>query len=182
MRARGIISLVVFALSAVVHFCTFIPPIPVSMAATWPLHLATMGVFAMMVFALVAEQKKQPRRPATGLFGRWREAQRSSKEFQSRLLGAVPGVLRVACVLVFLYAIVNFALFMFLMEGGSPGIKDGQPYLHHRGRKVRDLTMEEYRRLLAYEARGFSGHWMVFSLLPTVYFLSVHSRLRGEDE
>lgn len=110
------------------------------------------------------------------------EAIQQNKEFPSKLLGLVPQRLGVVCGVVFIYAFINFALFIALMEGGSPTVKNGRYYLDSHGQKIRDITEEEYQRFLAYEVRGFSGHWMLFSIVPMVYFLTVHPKLHQTTE
>ena len=177
-RFCGIASLVILTSSAVFHFATFIPAIPVSLRWAWPIHLAALAVFAAMVFSLVEQQKRQPKKPATGLFAGWRAAIEQNREFQSKLLGFVPISLRVACGIAFVYALVNLPLSLSFMEGGSPSAKNGHYYLQSHGRKIRDLTKEEYRRFRAYEVRAFTGHWMFFSIIPMTYFLKVHPRLQ----
>ena len=93
------------------------------------------------------------------------------------LLGFVPLPLRVTCAVAFFYACINFALVTALMEGGSPSAENGNYYVHSHGQKIRDITREEYQRFRAYEVRGFSGHWIVFSIVPMAYFLTVHPKL-----
>jgi hypothetical protein len=162
----GVVSLVIFAISVICHVCTFIPGIHVSMGRVWPLHPATMAVVLIMVLFLVGKQGPRPRK----------------NEFQSGPLALVPRALRWACLGVFLYAILNFGLFFRLMEGGSPAVDHGTYSLRNRDRKIRDLTEPEYQRFLAYEVRGFSGHWMFFSLVPAIYFLVVYPRLREPNK
>jgi hypothetical protein len=176
-KTCGITALLILASSVVFHFATYIPAIPLSMQMAWPLHLATMAVFATMVLSLAAQQQPQPNKQAQGLFGSWRAANQQNKEFQSRLLGCVPLPLRIACGTAFIYAFINYVLFIALMEGGSPSVKNGNYILHSHGHKIRDITKEEYQRFRAYEVRGFSGHWIIFSLVPMTYFLTVHPTL-----
>lgn len=177
-RICGITSLVILVSSAAFHSATYIPAIPVTMNLAWPLHLATMAVFAIMAFSLVRQQKQQPKQPAKGLLARWRAANKQNKEFHSQLLGFVPRSLRDVCVATFIYAFINFALFMLIMEGGSPSVENGKYFLHNHGQKIRDISKQEYARFLAYEVRGFSGHWIVLSIIPAVYFLTVHPKLQ----
>jgi hypothetical protein len=181
-KACGIAALLILGASTMFHFATYIPAIPLSMEMAWPLHLATMAVFAAMVFSLVAQQRREPMEPAKGLFARWRAASQRNKEFQSNLVRLVPFPLFVACGAAFVYAVINFALFTALMEGGSPTVKNGNYYLHSHGKKIRDITKEEYQRFRAYEVRGFSGHWIVFSIVPMAYFLTVHPKLNQTTE
>lgn len=145
------------------------------MQLIWPLHLATMALFASLVFSLVAQQEKN------GAFANWRTVNQRSREFQSKLLGLAPRPLRIACGVVATYALINFVLFMALMEGGSPSTKDGKYYLHNHGRMIRELTKGEYQRFRAYEVRGFSGHWMMFSIVPMTYFLAVHPLIQKSN-
>ena len=78
-------------------------------------------------------------------------------------------VLLGACL--FVYAIVNFALFMVATEGGSRTIQDGKYLLLNHGKLIRELSAGEYRAFGMNEVRGFSGHWMVFCFAPCAYFL-----------
>lgn len=177
-KTCGITALLVFASSAAFHFASYFPAVPVSMALAWPLHLATMAVFAMMSFSIDAQLKRQPMMPAKGFLARWNARNQQYKEIQSKLIALAPRPLRIACKAAFIYAIINFALFMPLMEGGSPSVKNGNYYLQSHGRKIRDLTKDEYLRFQSYELRGFSGHWMFFSIVPMTYFLMVYPRLQ----
>ena len=86
-----------------------------------------------------------------------------------RILKAIPKSCLAIFGLFFIYAFINFAMFFVLMEGGSPDVKNGSYYLHNHGKKIRDLTQDEYKRFQAYEVRGFSGHWIIFSLVPTLF-------------
>jgi hypothetical protein len=62
--------------------------------------------------------------------------------------------------LLFVYAVVNFALF-FLQVSGTPSVRGSQYIVNNHGH-VREISEEEYHHLRAMEIRGFSGHWMVF--------------------
>ena len=68
------------------------------------------------------------------------------------------------------YTFVNFMLFFYLSEGASPGISIGSYVLQSHGTVIRELTESEYNWQQAYILRGFSGHWLIFYLLPAVYF------------
>jgi hypothetical protein len=63
----------------------------------------------------------------------------------------------------FIYAMVNFAIFIVRMhEGGPHRETDGTFAVKTHGRFVRALDEAEYHQLRRYEARGASGHWMLF--------------------
>ena len=51
--------------------------------------------------------------------------------------------------------------------------------LTNHGRIVREVNEEEFRDKQRLEVRGVSGHWMLFSALPTLYFLAVYPRVRA---
>ena len=81
-----------------------------------------------------------------------------------------------------IYAALNFALFNYNSEGGSPDIRDGHYVLHDHGKIIRELSEDEYHIQKAYVARGFSGHWMLFYLMPALYFGFADAALRVEPE
>lgn len=185
MKYVAPLSVVIFILSTVVHFSTYVPAIPISMDYVWPLHLATMGVFGAMVFSLAAEQKRHtPKTTDAGWWSRLRMSNRQNSDFQRWLWSHVSTYLRVFCVATVIYVAINFLVFMVLMENGSPGKRDGKYVLQSHGTLIREITRPEYQRFLAYEVRGASGHWMLFSLAPAVYFLAVYPRLKlsGNDD
>ena len=70
----------------------------------------------------------------------------------------------------FAYALINFALFFYRSSGGTPEERDGKYVLQNHGTVIRELSADEYERHSAYVVRGFSGHWMVFYLIPALYF------------
>jgi hypothetical protein len=82
---------------------------------------------------------------------------------QDRVTKSAPRWLQILTGVFGAYAIVNFAIFMVLIEGGSPHERDGKYFLTSHGTVLRELSEEEYHRQQAYVVRGFSGHWMLFS-------------------
>lgn len=72
----------------------------------------------------------------------------------------------------FVYAFFNFDSTLALIEGGVP-TRNGSTYtLEAHGAVLRTLSEEEFYRMMAYQIRSFSGHLLIFLLLPTLYFLS----------
>lgn len=72
----------------------------------------------------------------------------------------------------FLYVIVNFALFLTLVEGmpkesasSSTGFE-----LNSKGRQIRVIDEDEYHRQREFHLRGMSGHWMLFYFMPAASF------------
>jgi hypothetical protein len=77
----------------------------------------------------------------------------------------------------FAYAAANFVLFIFHSEGASPSFRDGVYVLQSHGNIIRELTLAEYNLHKSYVIRGFSGHWLVFYLVPCMYFfIGIKSR------
>jgi hypothetical protein len=82
---------------------------------------------------------------------------------QDRVVKSAPRWLQVLTGVFFAYALVNFAVVMVLVEGGGPSERDGRYFVTSHGTVFRELTEAEYHQQRAYEVRGFSGHWMLFS-------------------
>jgi hypothetical protein len=151
-RLLGILSAISFTLALVVHGLTFAHiDIMETIPAVWVLHVGIFVVFVPLVFSA---------RRLSGADQKYRDFQSLFPEWANTLITVV-----------FIYAIVNFVVFMFLSHGGVPAIRDGQFILHSHGKLVRVLTEKEYHVQRAYVVRGFSGHWLVFYLVPALFFL-----------
>ena len=135
----------VLIVSLVVHVSTFLGIDPME---KWPgvmlIHLAIFPPFiAAISYANRIGGPKQGR--------------------QDRVIDTAPRWLRILTGLFFAYALVNFAIFLVLVEGGGPHERDGKYLLTSHGTVLRELSEAEYHRQRAYVVRGFSGHWMLFS-------------------
>ncbi|HEV7684183.1 MAG TPA: hypothetical protein VGO68_18855 [Pyrinomonadaceae bacterium] len=150
-RALGIFACAGFCLSLIVHLTTFLGVDPAKhVPFVWALHVGIFIGFVPMIFAQGIPPKK---------------------DFWEQLMSRLPRWQRYAVKGLFAYAIINFALFFYLSEGGTPDIRDDKYVLHSHGTLIRELSADEYEWQNAYIARGFSGHWMVFYLIPAIYFL-----------
>jgi hypothetical protein len=69
------------------------------------------------------------------------------------------------------YTLINFLLFLYLMEGGSLDIRGGKYILHNHGTIIRELTEQEYKLHETYVLRGFSGHWLWFYFVTGMFYL-----------
>ena len=68
------------------------------------------------------------------------------------------------------YALINFALFIYLSQGGWATIKDGKYMFHSKAYSATyEISEAEYRQQQIYQLRGFSGHWMLFYFFPILY-------------
>ena len=94
----------------------------------------------------------------------------SKKDFWGKFLAPMPIWARYVVKAFLAYALINFALFLFLSKGGVPEVREGKYVLHNHGAVIRELSEDEYELQQAYVLRGFSGHWMVFYLIPALYF------------
>jgi hypothetical protein len=149
----GLVALVGFLLSLVIHGLTF-TGINIEMEQVWLLHAG--GIF--LCFPLFSS-----------LHGRLGKNLTITQ--MRKLLPIWANALVVAT---FVYAFINFALFILHSEGGSPGVKDGMYVLQNHGRLIRQLSQQEYELYKVYAVRGFSGHWLFLYLLPAIYFLVGH--------
>lgn len=171
------IAAVVAIASLCYHLSTFITRSLVPAPVFGILHVATIAIFITMILSHQAHSRLQPKVAQSGLFGNLRAASRQSRDFQARVLSLVPPAARLLCVAIFAYAGVNFGLFLLQVDGSTAQI-DGQHYLHNHGVKIRDITVAEAQRHRRLVTRGFSGHWLLFSTLPAVYFYFVERSLR----
>ncbi len=149
-RAFSIFALTGFFSSLFVHLSTFFGIDPSKHVPwVWVLHLGIFVVFIPMLFV---------------------QGLTSKKDFWSKIFAAMPRWARYTIKAFFAYAIINFALFFFLSQGGVPEVRDGKYVLHNHGQVVRELSENEYELQKAYVIRGFSGHWMVFYLVAAIVF------------
>jgi hypothetical protein len=139
------VAAAVLIVSLVVHASTFLGIDPM---ARWPgvmfIHVAIFPPFIAAIY--YAGRTGGPEQ------GR-----------QDRVFNSAPRWLRILTGLFFAYALVNFAVFMVLVEGGGPHERDGKYFLTSHGTVLRELSEAEYHQQRAYVVRGFSGHWMLFS-------------------
>jgi hypothetical protein len=132
-------------LSALVHFSTFAGADPVEIfPPVWLLHV---GIFLVFIPAGFATEK----------------AEKGNKSSSSFFFDNAPRWMIWMAKLFFVYAFVNFAIFFFLMREGQPTKRqDGRYAITQGSELVRRIGEDEFHHLQALEARGFSGHWLLF--------------------
>ncbi len=138
--------------SVVVHLLTFVPGLPITMRQVGVLQVIVFVPFFAMIL-----RSKPFQRPGSG----WGALE---------LLRHVPPWLLAVAVSAFVYAMLNLALFSGDSSAGGPVERDGHSYRATHGRILAEISEDEYRHLQALEVRGFSGHWLVFYLLPVIFF------------
>ena len=146
------VAAVAFGISLVAHAITFTGSnLTFLFPWIWLLHI---GIFPLLFFVV-------------------RTSQAASQEQQpslETLATPIPHYIKIVLLAFFIYAIINFVIFISLTEGGTPSLENGIYVLKNRGTFIRQLTESEYLQHQAYTLRGFSGHWLIFYLLPAVYF------------
>jgi hypothetical protein len=167
----------VLAVSAVVYVLTYVPSVPITMAWTWPLHLATLAVFGGVLVFVLPRRNRQPRPVGVGVMEWQRRENRRSQDMVRRIKAMVPPPVRVAVAAVMLACAVNFFWCMKLVGFASPTQANGRYSLKNHGRHIRDLTEAEYRRMQAYQVRLFSGVWVIFCLSAVVSLRYVAPRV-----
>ena len=151
-RPIAIIGFSLFAVSLLLHLTTFINPSLVNLQFCMPfMHIGMFPLFFLFVFK--AAHLRQAR------YRFWQRYFEAMPKWTKYLLGFFG-----------MYAFVNFALFFLLSEGATPAISNGMYILQSHGSFVREITASEYLWQQAYILRGFSGHWMIFYLIPALYF------------
>jgi hypothetical protein len=151
-RFLGLVALTGFVLAAVAHVfalagvdvAEYYPPV-------WFLHI---GIFIVFIPFVLSSRKILGAHPSL-----------------AAMRALVPGWVFVAGLAVFIYAIVNFALFIAATQGGNPSMEAGKYLLKNHGRLIRELSQAEYVALRANELRGFSGHWLFFYFVAFAYFM-----------
>ncbi|MFI5328509.1 MAG: hypothetical protein ACHQ7H_19900 [Candidatus Rokuibacteriota bacterium] len=83
---------------------------------------------------------------------------------------SIPGKVWILAALVVIFASGTFFAGFAALSQGSPRSDNGLYYLDYNGRRVRELSDTEFRRLVGYETRMVSGHIMVFSMVGWTYF------------
>src|SRR5438552_4154608 len=140
-RVLGLIALIGFSMSAVAHAAALAG---VDVSARWPaVWLLHVGIFVVFVPFVISSRRNG--RPST-----------------KDVLTLLPSWASAMVVVLFIYALVNFGLFMLRTEGGNPAVDHGRFVLKSHGHLIREITSTEYAAFRANEIRGFSGHWLLF--------------------
>ena len=144
-KKLGLTALVGFLLSLTVHIATVLGvDVSESVPYVWALHIGMFLVWAPMVLAGI-----------------------NAKE----LVRNLPTWAVVLYVAAFAYSFINFGLCVRFTQGGGGEMINGQYFLTSHGHVLANLTEAQYHLQRAYEVRLFSGIWLLFYLMPALYFL-----------
>lgn len=159
----GITALIGFILALIVHVSALLGvDVAARFHGVWFLHAALFVVFIPFVIFARRDFGAQPSLIQIG--------------------AALPRWVVAIGLIIFVYAVVNFLIFMAGTEGGSPSIRDGKYLLLEHGKLIRELTASEYWALQTNVVRGFSGHWLVLFFVPAAYFLGKKSNRSFEAD
>ncbi|MDB4906273.1 MAG: hypothetical protein JWO05_1057 [Gemmatimonadetes bacterium] len=145
-----------FLTAAVVHVASYTANgMTPSNPLFWILHVAIFPLFFAFVFRLRAWQK-----PSSGstMF-------RGSQLQWKPLLRYFPPWMPAVVAVLFAYVMLNFFL--------ASGMLSNQAADHDTHRTTLDP---------ASTVRAFSGHWLIFYALPTLFFLYVPAKARASDQ
>jgi hypothetical protein len=172
------VSGIVLVASLLVHLGTFVPAIGLSVDTTWPSPPGGHGELRHLVHRA---RSFEVRRRAESRSWNRRERLEAQRALRGRVIAATPPAVRVAVVLTCMYAAYNFLAFMSELPGTPREAHGGGYELHSHGTVIRAITSTEYARFRALEVRGFSGHWLIFSLVPFVFFTWPWPRLQSTE-
>jgi hypothetical protein len=124
--------------------------------SVWLLHGGGILLLLVCVFANRAH------------FGRHQQAR--------RFVTGLPPAIRYLLLALFIYMVLNMAIFVHRSDGGTPALEQGQYVLKDHGRLLRPLSASEYAGYRANEIRGFSGLWLLLYAVPFAYFTWIAPR------
>src|SRR4051812_42057703 len=96
----GKLAWAVFGLAVGLHLCTFVPAVPITVLWVAPLFAGIFPLFAAMIVSLNSLRRRllPPPVPSAGVFERWGQENRSTRELQRRLFRLIPTPVKVLCV------------------------------------------------------------------------------------
>lgn len=178
-NALGTVAGTAFLVAVGAHALSFSRDPHISLPPLWPMWPAVLVPFAVMILVDVIGWRLLPPDPSLGFFERIRANNELNRRRQRATIRGVPGWALAFGVVLFVYAIVNFILVADAMRGGTPAVERGHYYVDNHGTEMRPLSEPEYRKLRAYEVRGTTGHWMLFSFIAFTYFAFMEPRVRA---
>ena len=159
------LSVAVAAATVVTHLSTYVPTFAPSKVWLLPLGAAIATVWV----AVIVRSNKRSR--GIGLPTSEEEAERWLADYY-----AMPAWAWAIGAPVMMYLLFNFFVSMGPLREGGPVAEGGHYYLDYKGRRVREITTEEYRRLTAVEVRLISGHLVALAGAAAVFFVWVEPR------
>ncbi len=147
-----VISTAILLLALSIHISTFLfkrylPIYDVSMI----IHFLSFIPFTIMIVSI-------------------RKNTRSSEHllFMRDILPKIGSFWIITAILFFTYALCNF-FYNSSIVTGNPIIEKGKYFLFNHG-AFSEISESQYHKYKFIELRMFSGHWMIFSIIPLIYF------------
>lgn len=145
---------IAWILSFIIHILTFAD---INLTKYFPIYILLIGIFIVWIPTIfnVRKNKDIIEYQSSGVnrlnpFG-----------FYNILFKDTPSWLKWIAIGGFIYGIINF-VFYFTSAGGVTGYQDGQYVLQNHGQIIKVLTEQEFYHYEALEARGISGHLLIF--------------------
>jgi hypothetical protein len=175
------LSTVGFFVALAVHFSTYIGfhLLRTNPEIMW-LHVL---VFPPFLTALKIMNDVKKKREASGMPGAAEpKSGKRNDAFDQLFPFGAPQWAKKALSVAGFYALVNFIVFIIFIPATplSGGGEDGK-YRAKNRHGTFEVTEEEYYSYRNWELRGFSGHWMMFYLTPSLG-LGVYLARRGKGE
>lgn len=156
INVKSAYGLIGFVIAVAIHIASYIGP---TMDSGSPLFFAMHGAIFPLFFLMVFRMQGWSRRTA-GLLGMHRQ------RLQWRqLLPYFPAPVRWLGIGLFVYAFVNFFIATSHMPSASHSVPGGA----------------DSAETMRWTVRAFSGHWMLFYLMPTLFFGFVPEQGRLPD-
>jgi dolichyl-phosphate-mannose--protein O-mannosyl transferase len=159
----AIISLIGFSITLIIHLLTFVGVglFAITSQLAVVMFIGAFGVFVLMAF---------------GSLNLNLDYSRSYEAYQNnwrKILAPIPIWGQRLITICGIYVFINFNLTFMVGPIGLGQVisENGRYYLKADSKIVRELSVDEYHRHQIYVIRGWSGHLMIFYLLPGLFFL-----------
>lgn len=154
----AIISLVGFSLSTIIHMLAIFGMNMVSYVPyIWYMHF---GILALAIPTIIFFN-------IDGL---------GKRNFWGHFFEPMPIYTKTFLKVVGFYFIINFAIMTYLLKFGTPDVWGTKLVLQSHGTIIEELSVEEYNKNFNYVVRMFSGGWIYFYAIPSLYFFYDRNR------
>lgn len=174
-KVFGGMSLLVCVAAAVSHFAMFLSPLRAIRAQLGWCSLLLIVVWPAMMISLAWQTQRLPGSPSAVGPCPWKRG-----EFRAFVLGCLPKPIRIVLVMLLLYTLMWFVVRAAVVPYGSPVARDGRYFMANHGKRIRDISREEYERFRWYRRCGSSCSTTLFACVPMLFFLAVYPQLRKQ--
>jgi hypothetical protein len=168
-----------FVVSLGVHIASYVYSAGISMSSTWYIHVLLFIPFGYMVIRSSLLQNHYLLKDEKTYSDRFEKTISQIARMYKQIPDSLRRIILFIGIALIIYVPFNFIMGMAHLGHGGPDYSNGKYFLSNHGKYVRDLTKEEYIMYQAYEVRFFSGHWMLFTYLPLIYFSFVDRKVQS---